>query len=271
MKKVWILAVMVASSLVVRAETQPVAAAETNQASVAAPVTPAPAAPEAVQAEVVPAMEEGFPMEKFSIGTRVAWFELETTRKNTFLGHIDELEAIQDDAPTKVYADWWFHRYAGVEVSIDRVEARTHNDDPEGISDGNLLAEGFVVALLGRYPNKTRVTPFAGAGIAFMSISFEEEPWWALGYDSPESYEMLGSPSVPRGKTREMLPEDSSDGVVVAAGADIRLFRHVSANLYWRYMELDTKMGYRTAGETKAARDIPMSSMAYGFGVKYVF
>lgn len=261
MKKIWVLAVLVSSCLVVCAESEPVSVS----------VTPAPAAPESVRSEAVPAVEASLPLEAFSIGTRATWYELETTRKNTFLGHIDELEAIQDDAPTKLYADWWFHRHVGAEVSLDRVEARTHNDDPEGISDGNLLAEGFVVALLGRYPNETRITPFAGAGIAFMSISFEEEPWWALGYSSPESYEMLGSPTVSRGKTREMLPKDSSEGLVLAAGADIRLFRHVSANLYWRYMELDTEMGYRIAGEIKAAREIPLSNMAYGIGVKYVF
>ncbi len=268
MKTGMLVVLMMAGALSVYAETN--AVPETDASRPMAPETPVVQAPESVPAESVPAKAEGT-MERFSIGTRITWFELETTRKNTFLGHIDELEAIQDGTPDKLYADWWFHRYVGAEVSLERVEARTHNDDPEGISDGNLLAEGFAVSLLGRYANQSRITPFAGVGVAFLSIAFDEEPWWALGYGSPEDYERLGRPAVARGKTREMLPEDSGEGFIVAAGADIRLFRHLSASLYWRYMDLDTKMGYRTAGEEKAPKEIPLSNMAYGAGLKYVF
>lgn len=250
---------------------------DTNQAAI---LTPAPTAiPESVitpvptepAAEIPDIDKAAFSLEGFSIGTRFTHFELETERKNTFLGHIDKLEAIQDNSPTKVYADWWFHRYVGVELTWDRVEARTHNDDPEGISDGNLIAQGPMASLMARYPNKTRVTPHVGLGMAFMSVTFEEEPWWALGYASPESYAELGSPSIPRGKTREMLPDDSANGVVMTAGLDVRISQHWSADLYWRNMDLDAKMGYRIAKEIRDSKTIPLSNMAYGAGVKYVF
>jgi outer membrane protein W len=250
---------------------------DTNQAAIS---TPVPASiPEPVIAPVpekpadpVPGIDEAeFSLEGFSIGTRFTQFQLETERKSTFLGHIDKLEAIQDHSPTKVYADWWFYRYLGVELTWDRVEARTHNDDPEGISDGNLVAQGPIASLMARYPNKTRVVPHVGVGMAFMSVKFEEEPWWALGYSSPESYAELGSPSVPRGKTREMLPDDSANGVVITAGLDVRITQHWSADLYWRHMDLDAKMGYRISEEIRDSKSIPLSNMAYGAGVKYLF
>jgi len=276
-------ALVLAGALAVNAETtitnemSAVSGVDTNQvvettstsASVPAPVIePILAEP----AGPIPGIdEEEFALEGFSIGTRITHFQLETERKNTFLGHIDKLEAIQDNSPTKLYADWWFCRYVGVELTWDCVEARTHNDDPEGISDGNLTAQGPIATLMARYPNKTRVTPHVGFGWAFMSVAFDEEPWWALGYASPESYAELGSPAVARGKTREMLPEDSARGVVVVAGLDVRISRHWSADLYWRNMDIDTMMGYRTAGDVKDARNIPLSNMAMGAGVKYVF
>ena len=273
------MALVLAGAFTVEAETSVTsdassvpANAGTNQASVMAP---APVVESGVveTSKPIPGVDEaGFALEQFSLGTRITHYELETTHKNYFLGHLNKLEAIQDNAPTKLYADWWFHRYLGVELTWDRVEARVHNDDPEGISDGNLVAEGPIATMMARYPNKTRVTPHAGIGMAFMSVAFDEAPWWALGYDGPDSYEMLGSPTVPRnGKTREMLPDDSAQGVVATAGVDARISRHWSADVYWRYMDLDVKMGFRTGGDVKDARDIPLSNMAFGAGVKYVF
>lgn len=244
-----------------------------TESAPAAPLAPVLAPAEAEPANPIPGADDtGFSLERFSIGTRVTDYELDSgTKQDNFLGHIDELEAIQDRSPTKVYADFWVFRYAGVELTWDRVEARTHNDDPEGISDGNLIAQGPILSLMARFPNKTRLTPMAGIGWAFMSIDFEEEPWWALGYPSPESYEELGRPAVPRGKTREMLPEDSAKGDIIVLGLDVRISRHWSANLYYRTMDLDTTMGYRTAGDLKEAKPIPLSNTAMGAGVKYVF
>ena len=272
-------AVAVNAETTATGEVSGVLAVTDTNASTATPLAPVPAPVPVVEpilaepaGSILEIDEVEFPLEIFSIGIRFTHFQLETDRKNTFLGHIDKLEAIQDNAPTKLYADWWFHRYAGVELTWDRVEARTHNDDPEGISDGNIAAQGPIATLMARYPNQTRVTPHVGLGLAFMSISFDEEPWWALGYASPESYAELGSPSVPRnGKTREMLPDSSARGVVVVAGLDVRISRHWSADVYWRSMDLDAKMGYRIAGEVKDTKSIPLSNIAMGAGVKYVF
>lgn len=274
----WMVALVLAGAWVAKAEpvVDDKAAAGTNGASQEVVVTPAPVPViEPIPAEpagpIAGVDEAVFSLERFSIGTRITHYELKTDHKDTFLGHINEMEALQDHAPTKLYADWWFCRYSGMELTWDQVKARTHNEDPEGISDGNMIARGPIVTLMLRYPNTTRVTPHVGVGMAFMSVSFDEEPWWALGYASPQDYEALGRPAVSRGKTREMLPKDSANGVVVVAGLDVRLTRHWSADLYLRDMDLDTEMGYRTAGDVKSARTIPLGNTAMGAGVKYVF
>jgi len=276
----WIVGLVLAGAWIVNAETvvddkAPAVTTGAGQESVATPV-PVPVL-EPIAAEpagpITGVDEADFSLERFSIGTRITHYELKTNRKDnpTFLGHINQMEAIQDHAPTKLYADWWFCRYSGLELTWDHVKARTHNEDPEGISDGNMIARGPIATVMLRYPNTTRVTPHVGVGMAFMSVSFDEEPWWALGYASPQDYEDLGRPAVARGKTREMLPKDSANGVVVVAGLDVRLTQHWSADLYWRDMDLDTEMGYRTAGDVKSARTIPLGNTVMGAGVKYVF
>lgn len=282
----WMVALVLAGAWVANAEVvvtsevsavSAVADTTTNQAAVNGPAPVAAPAPviEPIPAEPagqIPGVDaQGFALEKFSIGTRITHYELTTERKDFFLGHINRLEAVEDYAPTKLYADWWMCRYSGVELTWDRVEAKTHNNDPEGISDGNMVAQGPIATVLLRLPNSTRVTPMIGVGWAFMSVSFDELPWWSLGYGSPADYEALGSPSAPRGKTREMMPKDNASGLVLTADVDVRLAAHWSVDLYVRNMDLDAKMGYRTAGEIKAAKTIPLGNTAMGLGVKYVF
>lgn len=188
-----------------------------------------------------------------SIGTRLTYFRLMKEKKETFLGNINRLEAEQDLAPDRLYATWYPTRHVGAELTWDTARAKTHNRNSEiGLGDGDFVFSGPILTLMLRYPNTTAFTPYGGIGMAFLSCSFENDPWWYYGWPSPEAYEDAGSPTEFRNGYKREIRVDNADAFVVVAGCDYRLGEHWFADVYLRYLSLDLDAHYVHGSTTLA-------------------
>ena len=237
-----------------------------------AAAAPAPAA----AAATAPA--GGWIADHLSVGTRSTYYWLQDDHRSmsdTFIGNISDLDAAQDLAPWKVYIDYDFNRYAGLELTWDQVEADIVNGVGTKSTDGTIHMGGPILTLVGRWPNASAFTPFLGAGAAFWNASFDHSAWWKYGYANEEAYADSGRVNEPRnGKTRNMTFEDNI-GFVATAGVDCRVGRHWSADLYLRYIDISTEDTYTLNAPghdpdvTRAT--FPLDHLAAGLGVSYHF
>jgi opacity protein-like surface antigen/TolB-like protein len=220
------------------------------------------------------------------IGTRITRFNLMKTRKSgengdasgNFLGSIQELEAIEDYWPTKLYADVYPIRYLGIELTWDDARARTGAWSlPEYPyhSDGDFVISGPIVSLIGRYPNSTKFTPYAGAGIAFLHGKFLSSAWWHGGYHSVGDWQAAGEPDESALPVARNIDVDNVHGTVYFAGCDYAVTDNLLAGIYVRYMEvsLDAHYSETILGTVYPLGDysIPMDNIAYGLGISYAF
>ena len=227
--------------------------------------------------ETSAAAEESGPFAgHLELGTRITHFVLVDEDDDSFLGSIDHLGDEQDYLPYKLFADYLFNPYFGVELTYDRVEAVAKTSADDNHTDGNFVLDGPILTAFGRYPNDSICTPFAGAGVAYFQADFEAQDWWGLGYSSPADYASVGSPNEPRGgKTRELNPDDAL-GFVVTAGSAFKISEHWSADLYARYMTIETDVEFLIKQNGDVIDDngtttVPFDNFAFGAGVKYVF
>jgi hypothetical protein len=223
---------------------------------------------------------------RLELGTRVSEFTLETTRtaptpEDDFLGNLYRLEAEQNTAPTKIFADFNIIKYWGVEWTWDEMAARPYNFVPEDAedptiperSDGKLTVEGPILATYGRYPvnltDNIAVVPFVGVGYAFWKADFEEDTWWAYGYGSPEAFAADPNPSAQGAERRIDVKDDPTSFYYL--GADVFITPHWAAQVYYRQMDMDIDAEFYYINELRDSGSFPMSSTWWAFGVKYAF
>lgn len=226
------------------------------------------------------------------IGTRITAYALLEDRKNTFLGSIDKLDAEQDLAPYKIFADWMFTPRYGMELTWDRLEAKTITT-VDRHNDGNLILKGPILTAFIHQPVEfnphtlVRQIDFcAGAGVAYFLADFDHVGWWHYGFDGGESYEdwqraqqeynawvASGAPPDPNGGyTRTMTPDDAI-GLVLTAACSTEIMDRLSLELYLRYtyVEVDDRFDRARGGDVFATSTatFPMSNFAGGLGVKF--
>jgi opacity protein-like surface antigen len=250
----------------VRAAPDPVAAVPSPEAPAGMPaVTP-----------VTPGWYERWFAGRLEIGTRYTHYTLQDDQQgtrvdgpngtrfvNSFLGSITEIEADQDNSPDKFFVQYKVCPYAGMGISYDHVRAVTIDVTPQNDgtlaknTDGTVDAAGPIFYVLGCFPNRTRVTPYAEIGEVRYGTSFDVDPDWS------------------RGGLRTMEVQDSS-GLVLAAGLDIRIWDGLSAGVYYRQVDAekvaaDAYTAYGAAKISKPGDGFPIRNDAYGLTVKYTF
>lgn len=195
------------------------------------------------------------------IGTRSIHVELREdsrgtgtrTREDNFLGSIDMLDAEQDYAPTRLYAQYFFLDFLGIGASYDKVEADAAD---EGGSDGIVGVDGPIFYLVGRYLNDSAFTPFAEVGMAYYHAYFEESKDWADG-------------------GARYMDVESTEALVLALGCDYAVTDNLSINLYARLVDGATLDGKHFNSDNpsrpRQVGDFNLDYFGAGLGLKYAF
>jgi len=241
--------------------------------------------------------------DRLVIGTRMTDFSLDAptrrgdTDEDRFLGTIDELSEKQSSSPTKFFIRYFPIRWLGVEWTQDEIEAQTFTDTDDNHSDGTFKLDGPILAIVGRvtleealrvghwtvhggvaadelsYAWAARVRPYLGFGTADFSGSFNEEPWWLLGYPDPVAWAAAGSPTTRVGGRRRTIDITDSKGDVMILGCSVNVTDHFFVDVYWREMAAEVDATY-TRSDSSAppeTRPIPLDNTAYGLGVGWAF
>ncbi len=201
----------------------------------------------------------------FQIGTRVIQVELTDTTRGTpfndsFVGSITEITEEQDTAPNKLYVQARIPKTpCWLGVSYDHVRAQTMDDsDGDGLADsgggdGAVDVEGYIAYLQAAWDNTTRFTPFIQVGYAFYDCNFEENANWSNG-------------------GQKAMTLDSTTGFELAAGLGIRIYRNLSADVFYRQMAMDDITGEYTMNGDKMSDVIyTMSYTGFGAGINCRF
>ena len=207
--------------------------------------------------------EESSILSGLEIGTRIIHVELRddekgvgtSTRSDNFLGSIDMLDAEQDYAPTRLYAQYFFCDILGVGISYDKVEADAHD---EGGSDGIVGMDGPIVYAVARYPTENAFTPFLELGVGFYNPYFDEDEEWADDGDN-----------------RRYMEVENTEAIVVGLGCDYAFTDSLSVNLYARMVDgatIDAKHYNSTApSHPRQTGEFNMDYFGLGIGIKYAF
>lgn len=248
---------------------QPVNHVATNQ-------VPIPAAHKAVPVEPIPlavgeepswmdrlpaGVEEGdeWWRNRVEIGTRITTYTLTDKSRpdnNHYLGSINRLKEDQDYTPTKVFANVWPLKWVGAGISYEKISAVTWTEEPgeTSYSDGTFVAKGPILSLLAAYPNGTRFTPFAEAGMMLISGSFDANPAWS------------------QGDYQDMKVTGTKDGTVLGLGCAIQLGKRVEMDLIYRQIKAALVVDHVLNGSVRASdREFPLDSTWMGAGIKYRF
>ena len=219
------------------------------------------------------------------VGAGVSTYSLRDNSGNgRFLGSIDELQT-EDNVFVPVVVAWTFNRYVGLECRYEEYRARTYTDTEDKHSDGVVVLKGPVPYLVGSLPLDVpagwvseaspawmkRIALRGGVGYSLMGSSMETEPWWALGYSSPESYEELGSPSENRnGHYRSFSLSDSYE-VVWLLGLSGQVSKRVSLNVIWTRADVDIDSSFSLRGGEETYGVIPFHYDSLGVDLRYMF
>jgi hypothetical protein len=239
---------------------------------------------------------------RLEIGLRYSHFTLVDDKKNGFdangnpqgfLGSINELEAEQTDIPY-LFARFFPNPYVGIEIGYEKVSAitRKFTDPPPGgsesrDSDGTIVLEGPLVQVVGRYPNETIFTPYAGFGPVFygdMSLgeaNFEYSSWWHNGfgsYDDPNfvAWENEGSPAWPNGGYRRNIELSDTMGWMLSGGASVAIYKGLEFEVSVQYVWAEVDAHYYLSRNGYTFQDqgnytFPMDHWSYQLGLKYAF
>lgn len=201
----------------------------------------------------------------FQIGTRVQQVKLQDTTRGepyngSFVGSITEITEDQDSTPDKIYLQARLPKTPlWVGVGYDHVRAQTMDDsNGDGIPDTNggdgfVDISGFIPYLQAAWDNETRFTPFVEIGYAFYECKFDAYENWS------------------NGGQKEMVL-DSTTGFELAAGVGIRLYRNLSADIYFRQMKVDDITGvYKMNGQDRDDIVYTMSYTSVGAGLNCRF
>jgi outer membrane protein W len=195
-----------------------------------------------------------------------------------YLGSITELEPQQDYFPS-MYANVRFSEWLALQVGFERFELRTGRfwDDD---TDGSFEFNGPSLTAQVRYPNTTRFTPYAGAGLALLDVDFAMIGWWHNGFGGADAHENYrawrasGSPRWPNGGYQRNLKVEDDFAIkpVFQVGCLCRLTEHFSLDLDWRYMSLDSELEYTLSRygdvfDDRGTSSFPMEAWIIDFGV----
>ena len=212
--------------------------------------------------------------DRLEIGTRITAFHLLDSTSPSFVGTINGLAESQSLGPWKIFIDWFFHPNAGGEFMWDylRVETRTL----EGVTDGDWTLSGPVFSAVGRYPNETQWTPYAGLGFALYNAGFDPAAWWHLGFHSPEEWIAEGSPSESTsGLTQTMQPKDPI-GFMFQGGCTYEFSEGWLLDLHAHYTHVNIDDFHvlsveGTPVDQRGTYHIPLSHYIIGIGIRYSF
>lgn len=212
------------------------------------------------------------------IGLRLTKSELEDNSRSpddAFLGNITKLEG-DEDFNMNLFFDVMFIKYVGIEYTSYKLTADTYNWN-SGTSDGSMEICGPVWSVIGRFPNRTRFTPYAGIGRAFVDADFKPDTWWYLGYGSEDQWISYGKPTHGYRNIRRNIAVDGDDQTVMFFGCAIRITDWLSADLYYRSMDITLDAHYHRTGAYSFDEsqdedgEFVLDHTTMGFGLKYVF
>ncbi len=201
------------------------------------------------------------------VGTRSTWFRLLSRHQNgsTFYGSIDELDAVQNHWPLKVFASYAFCPYGGIDLTWDQVEFDTITRT-DGHNDGTVDLHGPILSAFGRYPNETRFVPYGGIGVGYLFSDFHPTADWR--------YALRGEHTDYYGFEQEFDLKDTTAWVAYV-GVSMALSAHWHADFYLRRMwaEVEGTHNRWQFDELKLSNDfsLPADNDAVGVGVRYVF
>ncbi len=238
-------------------------------------------APEATQVSPSPHYETRFDhfyneyiQNRLEIGTRISYRFL--TNKDsghkygsygtgTYLGTIYALDEKQNYCPNKFFVKYFFTQYLGFKVAYDSIKAKTLSWSTSKNSietDGDVILSGPTIALIAKYPNRTRFTPYADLGLGFFHGDFDREPTWA--------YTDWGSAD----RNRYMLVDDTT-AVFVDAGVTYQIYQnwYIDGSIEYMHADADaTFKGYtNTTLDTVQTGHYPLNNISLNLGLGYSF
>jgi hypothetical protein len=202
------------------------------------------------------------------IGASLTHFWLEDTRRATdhgydnenltgnFLGSLWGLDAQQHYFPDPSL-EYRIISSFGVGFAYDQARAKTldwGNIDTRvtTVGDGDVEIRGLQFYLFGRYPNRTRLTPYANVGLARYWSRFLVSPLWA----APGRH----------------LDVDSTRGWFLSSGFKLALGRHLGLDAFYRHSRVGAVSGRAYFhGIHHRSGAFPMRNNRLGAGVFYAF
>ena len=203
--------------------------------------------------------------DRLEVGLRVGYYNFTDGEKKiydangTFIGGFTEgistyqLNEEQSYLPYP-YVRYNFIPYLALETGWIKMEGKTWTFGSTPHTDGTLVLSGPTLELIGRYPNETIFTPYAGIGFAYLFADFQEDSAWHAG------------------GLRNMVSDDTM-GLMLSAGCSIAIMEHLEAELSVDYVQAQSSTRYWMRGDERdrATWDYPADSIFFRAGVKYCF
>lgn len=173
-------------------------------------------------------------------------------RDDNFFGSIDRLDPDYDSFPGSFFLQYAITDYFGIGVSLDEFEMITQDAPyrPEN-TDGDITVDSTYVYVFARYPNETRIVPFAEFGYGLHDIGFTPEPRWAIN---------------------NRLDFTDDEDTYFTLGVEYEFSSHFSAHLVYRRASISSTVEYNVIdGRPPLFWDVDLGYDAWGLGVKYTF
>jgi hypothetical protein len=202
------------------------------------------------------------------VGASLTHFWLDDTRRATdhgydnqnltgnFLGSLWGLDAQQHYFPDPML-EYRIISSFGVGLAYDQARAKTLDwgiidTRVTTIGDGDVEIRGLQFYLFGRYPNRTRLAPYANVGVSRYSSRFLPSPLWV----APGRH----------------LDVDSTRGWFLASGCNVALGRHWGLQVFYRYSHVGAVSGRAFFhGTHHRSGAFPMRNNRLGTGLFYAF
>lgn len=241
-------------------------------------------------ADSVQRFSERWLADRLVVGVRVSYYHFTAAERRKYdefgnfkeglLGSIVEIDEERDFTPT-FFTRVHLSEFISIEVAWERLEGATVKYRSD-YSDGDLHASGPAVLLIGRYPNRTRYTPYLGMGLVFLDTRFE--PWgpWHYGFSSHnldyyDTWIAEGSDLTVNGGYRRNIESEDTTGFVVSAGCTAVIADGFKGELALRVMDATVDARYYLSwygtdrivdgGEYK----LPLDNWAIQLGISYGF
>jgi outer membrane protein W len=195
--------------------------------------------------------------------------------EGTYLGSIYALSDEQNLLPIQPFLTYYFTRYMGLELAYDSFEAKTLAYNGAIKTDGKIDIKGPTLTLLGRYPNQTSFTPYAGIGLGFFSTHFDADPAWALGYADTAEWSSYGYPKTSVDGYYRYMFLDNIVSVLLTAGVSWNIYGNWSLDLSAEYIKANVDATFRSysygVNFINEPGSFPMSNVSLRTGISYTF